>query len=74
MATQSYSKTQSVLDAARERIAFVFDHFKEVHVSISGGKDSTVLAHLALIEARRRNRKVGLFFLDEEVVYQSTVD
>ena len=34
MATQKYSKELSVLDAARERISFVFDHFKEVNVSI----------------------------------------
>jgi predicted phosphoadenosine phosphosulfate sulfurtransferase len=52
----------------------VFYHFDNIIVSVSGGKDSTVLAHLALVEANRRNRKVGLFFLDEEVVYQSTID
>lgn len=74
MAIQVYSRGESVLDAARARIAFVFDHFEEIHVSISGGKDSTVLAHLALIEANRRGRKIGLFFLDEEVVYQSTIE
>lgn len=74
MATQIYLAGQNVLDAARRRIAFVFDHFEHVHVSVSGGKDSTVLAHLALIEAKKRNRKVGLFFLDEEAVYQSTID
>lgn len=74
MATQIYDSSLNVLDAARRRLEFVFDNFSDVHVSISGGKDSTVLAHLALMEARRRGRKVGLFFLDEEVVYQSTVD
>jgi predicted phosphoadenosine phosphosulfate sulfurtransferase len=73
MPSQRYND-KNVLDAARERVAFVFDHFREVIVSVSGGKDSTVLAHLALAEANRRGRKVGLFFLDEEVVYQSTVD
>lgn len=74
MAMQIYDSQTSVLDAARKRIEFVFDNFSEVHVSISGGKDSTVLAHLALLEARKRGRKVGLFFLDEEVVYQSTIE
>jgi predicted phosphoadenosine phosphosulfate sulfurtransferase len=62
------------LDAARRRIAFIFDHFEDIKVSVSGGKDSTVLAHLMLEEAKRRERKIGVFFLDEEVVYQSTVD
>jgi predicted phosphoadenosine phosphosulfate sulfurtransferase len=64
---------KTVLDAARERMAFIFDEFENIIVSVSGGKDSTVLAHLALSEANRRGRKVGVFFLDEEVVYDSTV-
>lgn len=71
---QAYSHDRDVLTAARERISFVFDHFENIHVSISGGKDSEVLAHLALIEARKRNRRIGVFFLDEEVVYDSTVE
>lgn len=64
---------KTVLDAARERIAYIFDEFENIIVSISGGKDSTVLAHLALSEAHRRGRKIGVFFLDEEVVYDSTI-
>ena len=62
-----------VLTAAKRRVSFLFDNYENIHVSISGGKDSTVLAHLILTEAHRRNRKVGIFFLDEEVVYDSTV-
>ncbi|WP_278278791.1 phosphoadenosine phosphosulfate reductase family protein [Anaerobacterium chartisolvens] len=58
----------------RERIAYIFDEFENICVSISGGKDSTVLAYLALQEAHRRGRKIGIFFLDEEVVYQSTIE
>lgn len=64
----------TVLAEARKRIAYIFDEFENIVVSISGGKDSTVLAHLALVEAHRRQRKVGMFFLDEEVVYDSTVE
>lgn len=64
---------KTVLDAARERISFIFDEFENIIVSVSGGKDSTVLAHLALTEAHKRKRKIGVFFLDEEVVYDSTV-
>jgi len=65
---------ETVLEAARRRIAFLFDHVDTLFVSISGGKDSTVLAHLAMVEAERRGRRVGLFLLDEEVMYQSSVD
>lgn len=64
---------KNVLEASRDRISFLFDNFKNICVAISGGKDSTVLAYLTLKEAVKRNRKVGLFFLDEEVVYSSTV-
>jgi predicted phosphoadenosine phosphosulfate sulfurtransferase len=71
---QVYRNDLSLLDATRQRVAFIFDNYEDIHVSISGGKDSTVLAHLILTEARRRGRRVGVFFLDEEVVYQSTID
>ena len=33
-----------------------------------------MLAFLALLEAQRRGRRIGLFFLDEEVMYQSSID
>lgn len=64
---------KTVLAAAQDRMRYLFDEWDQIIVSISGGKDSTVLAHLALTEAHRRGRKVGLFFLDEEVVYDSTI-
>ena len=63
---QVYDPTRNVLEAARERIAGVFDDYESICVSISGGKDSTVLAHLAGAEAKRRGRKIDVFFLDEE--------
>lgn len=71
---QSFEVNMSVLEAAQKRIAFLFDHFENIIVSASGGKDSTVTTHLALMEARRRGRKVGIFLLDEEVMYQSSVE
>lgn len=71
--TQIYNTHKNVVEAAQERVAFIFDQFETIHVSISGGKDSTVLAHLMLEEAKRRDRRIGIFFLDEEVVYDSTI-
>jgi predicted phosphoadenosine phosphosulfate sulfurtransferase len=64
----------SVLDAARDRISWIFDEFEEVQVSISGGKDSTVLLALALQEAEKRNRVIEVFFLDQEAEYQATIE
>jgi predicted phosphoadenosine phosphosulfate sulfurtransferase len=74
MPIQQYSKDKNVLEAVRDRIGFIFDQFETIVVSISGGKDSTCLAHLALVEAKLRKRKISLYFLDEEVTYQNSVD
>jgi len=65
---------KSVLVAAVERIGYTFDHFEEVCVSFSGGKDSTVMLHLVMEEAIRRNRKVSLLFIDLEAQYRYTID
>lgn len=64
----------NVLDAAQQRIAWTFDTFERVCVSFSGGKDSTVMLHLAMEEAIKRGRKVGLLFIDMEGQYQATVE
>lgn len=73
MTTRTYTG-ENVLNAAKRRVAWLFDEFEQVVVSISGGKDSTVLAHLALQEARARGRKVGFLFVDAEAVFQATID
>lgn len=63
-----------VLTAAQERIEWTFDTFSRIYVSFSGGKDSTVMLHLAAGEARRRGRKIGVLFVDLEAQYQHTVE
>ncbi|WP_034340559.1 DUF3440 domain-containing protein [Deinococcus misasensis] len=73
-ASKTYHPQRSVLVAARERIAQVFDHFEHIAVSFSGGKDSTVLLHLALAEAEKRGRTVDVLFIDWEAQYQATID
>lgn len=64
----------SVLDAARQRIAWTFDVFPRIYVSFSGGKDSGVMLHLVMEEAQRRGRKVGVLFVDLEGQYKLTID
>lgn len=64
----------NVLDAAIERIAWTFDNFEKIYLSFSGGKDSSVMLHLVMDEARRRRRKVGVFFLDWECQITLTID
>lgn len=63
-----------VLSAARERMSWIFDRFNHVCVSFSGGKDSTVVLHLAADEARRRGRRIGTLFIDWECQFSSTID
>lgn len=63
----------NVLDAAQERIAWVFDHFPRVYLSGPSGKDSGVMMHLACLEARRRGRKIGVLYVDLEAQYQCTI-
>lgn len=65
---------KNVLEAARERITWVFDTFPRIYVSMSGGKDSTCMLHLVMDEARRRNRKVGVLFVDLEGQYTLTIE
>lgn len=65
---------KSVLEAAQERIAWIFDTFETISVSVSGGKDSTVLFDLAYREAVRRNRQFRCFFLDQEAEYKASIE
>ena len=64
----------TVLDAARQRIGWVLDTFPRVYVSFSGGKDSTVLLHLAAEAARHRGRTIGVLIVDLEGQYRLTID
>lgn len=63
-----------VLQAARDRVRYVFDHFEAVYVSFSAGKDSSVMYHLVMEEAIRRRRKVGVLLIDLEAQYLLTIE
>ncbi len=66
--------TESVLEATQKRIEYLFDNYDNIQLSFSGGKDSTVLFHLLNAEAKKRDRKFYVFFLDQEAEYQGTID
>lgn len=63
----------SVLDAARKRVSKAFDMFERLYISFSGGKDSSVMMHLVMDEAKKRGRKVGVLIIDLEAQYSDTI-
>jgi len=65
---------KSVLELSKKRISKIFDDFNDIYISFSGGKDSTVMTHLVLEEAIKRNRKVGLLIIDLEAQYTETIN
>lgn len=67
-------KGHDVLEAARERIALSLDACDRACVSFSGGKDSTVMLHLVVEEARKRGRRVGVLIVDLEAQYSVTME
>lgn len=72
MATKIYQQI-NVLEASKERISKSFDIFEKLYISFSGGKDSSVMFHLVMEEAKKRNRKVGVLIIDLEAQYQDTI-
>lgn len=66
--------TNNVYEESIERIKWTFDNFEKVYLSFSGGKDSTVMMHLVMDEAKRRNQKIGVLFIDLEGQYKITID
>jgi len=63
-----------VRTAAQQRIEWTFDNFEKVYLSFSGGKDSAAMLHLVMAEAIKRERKIGLLFIDWECQLTLTVD
>lgn len=63
----------NVLIASEKRISKIFDEFEKIYCSFSGGKDSTVMLHLIMQEAIKRNRKIGVLFIDLEAQYSDTI-
>jgi len=64
----------NVHEAAKQRISWVFDNVPMIYLSFSGGKDSTVMLHLVMDEAIKRNKKIGVLFVDLEAQYKLTIE
>lgn len=65
---------KDVLQAAFERLEIIFDEFENVYISVSGGKDSSVMVQLANIVAKKKNRKFDVLYIDFEAQYKHTIE
>lgn len=77
MAIKTLEGTQSVLDAARQRIINVFKNDCKVYLAFSAGKDSLCMSHLVYDLAMRgeiKTDKLTVFFIDEEAIYPQMYD
>lgn len=66
----------NVFDALQKRFEFLFQEFKNIYISFSGGKDSGVLLNL-LLDYRNKyasDRVIGVFHQDFEAQYAVTTD
>jgi predicted phosphoadenosine phosphosulfate sulfurtransferase len=73
---RKYDKTKNVYEAAKERIAFIFEKFERIYVSFSGGKDSGVMLNLMLdyMRANGITKKIGVMILDNEANYEHSLN
>lgn len=66
---------ENVYEAAKKRIAYIFDEFDNVIVSTSGGKDSTAIMELTLEVAKEKGRlPLKVMFIDQEDEWSYTID
>lgn len=64
---------QNVLEAALERLRFIFSQFDSVYFSVSGGKDSSVMVQLAERVAAEMHRTYDVLYIDFEAQYARTI-
>lgn len=65
---------KNTFEAAQDRVRWTFDTFKKIYVSFSAGKDSTVMLHLMMEEAKKRQQKIGVLIVDLEGQYKLTIE
>ncbi len=63
---------ENVLEAAMNRLEYIFDTFPHVYFSFSGGKDSGAMIQLADQVARQKKKTFDLLILDIEANYDAT--
>lgn len=64
---------KNVYESFVERIEYIFSEFELVYLSVSGGKDSSVMVQLTNEIAKKLNRHFDVYYVDLEAQYQSTI-
>lgn len=67
-------KEQNVYDACIDRLEYTFDNFDNTCVSLSGGKDSSVMIQLVQKIAEQKNKYYDVLFIDMEAQYLLTIE
>lgn len=65
---------KNVYEAAMERFEIVLNSFDNYYVSVSGGKDSSIMLQLMAKKARELGKRFSVLYIDLEVQYKSTID
>lgn len=65
---------KNVLEATFERINLAFDYADNICVSVSGGKDSSIMVQLINMVAKKRNKKFDCMYIDFEAQFKATID
>jgi len=65
---------KDVLTASFDRIETMFKEIEHIVVSVSGGKDSSVMMQLVALVARKLHTTFSVLYIDFEAQYQATID
>jgi Predicted phosphoadenosine phosphosulfate sulfotransferase len=66
-------KEENVYVATMQRYEMIFKEFNHIYLSISGGKDSSLMLQLMAKKARELNKKFSILFIDLEAQYNATI-
>lgn len=65
---------KNVYESAMERFEIVLNSFDNYYVSVSGGKDSSIMLQLMAKKARELGKHFSVLYIDLEAQYKSTID
>lgn len=67
-------KDTNVLKEAINRTRIAFEEFDNIYFSVSGGKDSSVMIHIAEMVASEMGKTYDVLYIDLEAQYKGTIE